>query len=238
MTEEPNAYNSPDFTLKIPDQTRLGESLRARVGQPAPDFEAPTLEGQQIRLRDLRGKYVVLLMGSITSPMCAIPLPAINQIYSEFKDKGVEFFLLYTKESHPAEHYPHHTSLEQKVSHARDFQRQENIRFPIVVDTLEGTVHLSYGPWPSALFVVHRDGRLIYRSTIANASELRLYLEQLIAADDLTANPNRVPHISYSEYIIEHDPDQATHRRVYERAGPKAFEDFWKIFPNLRSRWP
>ena len=238
MADEPRVYNSPDFTVKLPDQERLGETMPARLGQQAPDFEVSTLEGQLIRLRQLRGKHVVLMMGSITSPMCVIPLPAMNQIYSEFKDKDIEFFLLYTKESHPAEAYPHHTSLEQKFVHARDFQRQENVRFPILVDTLEGTAHLSYGPWPSALFVIHRDGRLVYRSTIADASELRLYLEQIIAADRLATNPDRVPHIGYSERIIEHDPDQTTHRRVYERAGPKAFEDFWKIFPKLRNRWP
>jgi peroxiredoxin len=238
MTDKSTAYNAPDFTLKIPDPTRLGETLRASLGQSAPDFEAPTLEGQRIRLQELRGKHVVLMMGSITSPMCTIPLPAMNQLYSEFRDKGVEFFLLYTKESHPAEHYPHHTSLEQKIAHARDFQRQENVRFPLLVDTLDGTAHLSYGPWPSALFVINREGRLVYRSTIADARELRLFLEQIIAADRLATNPDRVPHIGYSEHIIEHDPDQTTHRRVYERAGPKAFEDFWRIFPKLRNRWP
>ena len=32
--------------------------------------------------------------------------------------------------------------------------------------------------------------------------------------------------------------DQATHRRVYERAGAEAFEDYWAKRPQNRNRWP
>jgi hypothetical protein len=78
----------------------------------------------------------------------------------------------------------------------------------------------------------------VYRSTIADPRDLRLYLEDLVAADRLAANPNRVPHVSYSERLIEHDADEWPHYRVYERAGPQAFEDYWQAFPTLRDRWP
>jgi len=239
MTEQEQAYNTPDFRIKLPDPTRLGETIPVRVGEMAPEFEAPVLDGQVVRLRDLRGqRHVVLMMGSITSPMCAIAMPGMNQLHNDFNRRDVNFYLVYVKESHPGEHYPHHTSLEQKLSHARDFRKLENVKFPILVDSLEGTIHRSYGPWPTSLFVIHRDGRLVYRSTIADPNEARQYLEELVASDRLTVNPNRVPHTCYSERLIEHDPDQAEHRRVYGRAGPKAFEDFWKLFPAQRGRWP
>ena len=48
----------------------------------------------------------------------------------------------------------------------------------------------------------------------------------------------RVVHLQYSERVVAHEADQATHRRVYERAGPKAFEDYWTKRPQNRNRWP
>jgi hypothetical protein len=60
------AYNYTAFTrtssvgLSSPFRTTV------RVGEAAPDFELLGLDGSATRLRDLRGKYVVLEFGSIT----------------------------------------------------------------------------------------------------------------------------------------------------------------------------
>ncbi len=239
MANQTQTYNTPDFRIKLPDPARLGETIPVRVGEMAPEFEAQVLDGETVRLRDLRDQgHVVLMMGSITSPMCAAVIPGMNQIFADFGEHGINFYLLYVKESHPGEHYLHHTSMDQKLLHARDLREAENVKFPILVDSLEGSIHRSYGPWPTSLFVIHRDGQLAYRSTIADPPDLRHYLNELFVWDRLSANPDRVSHISYSERLIEHEPDQAVHRRVYNRAGPQAFEDFWRQFPSQRGRWP
>ena len=210
----------------------------AKVGLPAPDFSAPTVDGTMVHLSDLRGKrHVVIITGAVTSPMCAFEVPAFNGLHQEFVSRDVSFFLLYTRESHPAENYPSHDSWEQKLSYARDLQRLENVQFPIIVDSLDGKIHRSYGIWPNALFVVHKDGRLIFRSNMANHSELRQFLDDLMAADCAAAE-GHVLHLQYSERVMLHEADQATHRRVYERAGPKAFEDYWAKRPQNRNRWP
>ena len=239
MADQTSQYNSPDFKIKLPEADQLGETIPVRVGAMAPDFEATDLEGKAIRLRELRAKgHVVLMMGSITSPMCAIAIPGMNRLHAELGTKGVGIYLVYVKESHPGENFPHHTSFEQKVKHAQQLKSLERVEFPIIVDNLEGSIHRSYGPWPTSVFVIHRDGRLFFRSTIADTREVGEYLKDLLEADKLSVNPDRVPHLSYSERLIEHDPDQEIHRRVYSRAGQKAFEDFWKLFPALRGRWP
>jgi hypothetical protein len=183
------------------------------------------------------GRHVVLMAGAVTSPMCAVEIPAMNRLQEEFGDRGVSFYLVYTRESHPAERYPPHASFEEKVSRARELRTLENVRFPILVDDLAGTIHRTYGPWPNALFVVHRDGRLVYRTNMANAKALRQFLEDLLTAD-LRAAEGRVLHTEYVERIVGHEADQATHRRIYERAGPQAFEDSWRRRPDLRGRWP
>ena len=238
MTDEERAYNSPDFTVAATATTNPGESMPAKVGAPAPEFEALTLDGKIVRSSDFRGKmHIVMMTGAVTSPMCAFEVPAFNRLQQEFDGHGISFFLLYTRESHPAENFAAHGSFEQKVAYARDLQRFEDVRFPMVVDHLDGRIHRAYGVWPNALFVIHKDGRLIYRSNMANDRELRQFLEDLLASETAAAE-GQITHLQYSERILPHVADRATHRRVYERAGPKAFEDYWAKRPQNKNRWP
>lgn len=238
MNDAERVYNSEEFTAAAPAPTNAGETMAAKVGVAAPDFEAITLDGRIVRLSDFHGKqHVVLMTGAVTSPMCAFEVPAFNDLQKEFDGRGVSFFLLYTRESHPAENYGAHTLFEQKLDYARDLQRLENVRLPILVDHLDGRIHRAYGVWPNALFVIHKDGRLIFRSNMANHRELRQFLDDLMVAEKAAAD-GRVMHLQYSERILPHEADQATHRRVYERAGPKAFEEYWAKRPQNRNRWP
>ncbi|HSE90778.1 MAG TPA: redoxin domain-containing protein [Candidatus Binatia bacterium] len=238
MNDQERHYNLTELAAATPTGTNPGESMAAKVGVAAPDFDARNLDGTVVRLSDFRGKrHVVIMTGAVTSPMCAFEVPALNQLHQEFTDLGVSFFLLYTRESHPAENYSSHSSWDQKLSYARDLQRLENVQFPIIVDNLDGKIHRSYGTWPNALFVIHKDGRLVFRSNMTNHAELRQFLDDLMATDQAAAE-GRVLHLQYSERVIPHEADQATHRRVYERAGPKAFEDYWSRRPQHRNRWP
>jgi peroxiredoxin len=236
VNDEECAYNLEAFTTAAAPATNLGETMAAKVGIAAPEFEASTVDGAVIRLSDFRGKrHVVMMTGAVTSPMCAFEVPAFNQLQKEFD--SVSFFLLYTRESHPAENYAAHNSFEQKLAYARDLKRLENIQFPILVDHLDGRIHRAYGVWPNALFVIDKDGRLIFRSNMANHGELRQFLNDLLAVEKAAAE-GRVTHLQYSERVMPHEADRATHRRVYERAGPKAFEDYWARRPQHKNRWP
>jgi peroxiredoxin len=238
MTEEERAYNSEEFPAAPPAPTNPGATMAAKVGVAAPEFEASTLDGKIFRLSESRGKrHVVMMTGAVTSPMCAYEVPAFNLLLGEFHGRGVSFILLYTRESHPAENYAAHKTLEQKILYARDLQRLEDVHFPILVDHLDGRIHRAYGAWPNALYVIHKDGRLIFRSNMANDRELRQFLDDLLAAERAAAD-GKVTHLQYSERVLPHVADQATHRRVYERAGPKAFEDYWARRPQNRNRWP
>ena len=238
MTDEERAYNSEEFAAATPGASHPGETIPVKVGAAAPEFEAVILDGAVVRLNDFRNKrHVVLMTGAVTSPMCAFEVPEFNRLREEYEPRGVSFLLLYTRESHPAENYSAHRSFEQKLAYARDLQRLENVRLPILVDHLDGRIHRAYGVWPNALFVIHKDGRLIFRSNMANHRELREFLDALLAGEKTQAE-GKVTHLQYSERVLPHEADQGTHRRVYERAGTKAFEDYWTKRPQHRDRWP
>ena len=237
MNDAERAYNLTEFAAGA-GAVNPGETMAAKVGVAAPAFDAQLLDGGTLRLSEFRGaRHVVMMTGAVTSPMCAFEAPELARMQDEFSDLGFVFFFLYTRESHPAEHFGAHQSFEQKLAYARQLQRLENIRVPILVDHLDGRIHRAYGAWPNALFVIHKDGRLVYRSNMANHRELRQYLEDLVAAERAVAD-GQVVHQQYSELVVAHIADQATHRRVYERAGPKASDDYWAKRPQHKDRWP
>lgn len=233
-------YNNPDFEVHKMDLAKLGDTLAANVGAPAPDFEAKTLDGGTFRLRDAQGKrHVVLMMGAVTSPMTAIKLPEMNDVRRDFHAHDIDFFLVYVRESHPGENYPHHSTFEQKLHHARDLQRLEKPAFPILVDSLDGHIHRSYGIWPVSLFVVHKSGLLVYRSTICQPYQLRNFLTELVECDrHEREHPTAVRYSCYTEMIVGHAINEAEHYRVYNLAGPKAFSDYWNVVHRHRDKWP
>ena len=71
-------------TLPIPGQT--GSFL---VNKPAPDFEAKTIDGERVRLSDLRGKPVLLSFWASWCGPCRRELPSVEKVHQEFKDKGL-----------------------------------------------------------------------------------------------------------------------------------------------------
>lgn len=82
----------------------------------------------------------------------------------QYADKGIELLFVYTREAHPGEHYPAHRSFEQKLDHARAFQRLFKIERPILVDDLDGTGHRLYGTLPNMTYLVGRGGRVLFRA--------------------------------------------------------------------------
>lgn len=61
---QPSEYNYSHFTPELMTERFDGGP---RPGEMAPDFTAPTLEGDQIRLSAFRGnRHVVLQFGSVT----------------------------------------------------------------------------------------------------------------------------------------------------------------------------
>lgn len=99
---------------------------------------------------------------------------------AEYADAGVSFVFVYTREAHPGEHYPHLTSTEQKIRHARDMVERDGMTRPMLVDDLEGTVHHAYGRLPNMSCIVGGGGKVVYRAAWTDADNLRLALERTV----------------------------------------------------------
>ena len=59
------------------------------VGRMAPDFILKDLDGNSVRLSDLRGKVVFINFWATWCPPCRAEMPEIEAVHQEYKDKGV-----------------------------------------------------------------------------------------------------------------------------------------------------
>jgi hypothetical protein len=86
---------------------------------------------------------------------------------------------VYTREAHPGEKIPHHSSMAQKLEHARLLQARWSVRRAILVDELDGPVHRAYGMLPNMAYIVNSAGRTVYRADWTDPHSIEWVLEYL-----------------------------------------------------------
>lgn len=144
----------------------------------------------------------------------------------EYAAHGVRSVFVYTREAHPGERFPHHTSMEQKLRHARAMVERDGLRRPMLVDDLEGSVHRAYGQLPNMSYIVGGGGRIRYRAAWTDADNLRLALDDLVAerTDRRNGRPRRPYYVEWQPTV---PADRETFVRVLlETAGPKAVGEY------------
>ncbi len=61
---------------------------KVKEGVEAPGFELNNLEGRKVRLKDYRGKVVLLNFMATWCHWCRKEMPSLQKLYDRFKDKG------------------------------------------------------------------------------------------------------------------------------------------------------
>src|SRR5262249_17489048 len=182
------SYNYDTFTkdmlLKVmaAAKTAVGGP---RPGERAPDFEARTLDGDKVKLSNLRGrKNVVLTFGSATCPMTAGSVGGIDDLAEKFDSDDVQFFFIYVREAHPGEKIGAHTTMEEKVTAAELLREEEALQIPVVVDDLRGNIHRKYGKLPNPTFIIDKSGRVAFRGYWTQPSVIEEALKELVEVQE------------------------------------------------------
>jgi hypothetical protein len=160
-------------------------------------------------------------------------VPPLTELYEKYRNRGFEFFIIYTREAHPGENFPHHVSSEQKIFHAKKLRELDAVEIPILVDDIEGSTHKAYGALPNMVYLIDRDGVVVYKSDWTDAHELDEMCESLVRLDDMKAR--RVPIIrkGVSERLHWIPMDPQHRERIYRRSGEKAIRDYFNARGHL-----
>ncbi len=96
-------------------------------------------------------------------------------MFDEYRDR-VAFYAVYIEEAHPSDIWQMRSNVREGVvfknpqTDGERFQVAEScvrtlgIRFPAVIDGIDNTVERLYTGWPDRLFLIDREGRVVYKS--------------------------------------------------------------------------
>ena len=160
----------------------LAELLRPGLqpGREAPDFALPSTEGPPLQLSDLRGQPVLLHFVSYTCPVTrggAATMLELHRLYGE----QVQFVEVLIRQAHPGERHGAYRSNEQKLQDGRDYKREENIPWPVLIDDLACSVQHSYGGLAAAAYLIDSRGTVAFCGTWGQSPALRDALDDLLA---------------------------------------------------------
>jgi cytochrome c-type biogenesis protein len=112
---------------------------------PAPDFALTKLEGQQLRLSELRGRVVMLNFWATWCGPCRAEIPELNVMQREMKDQGLTIIGV---------------SWDDTVEGVKEFQQELPQDYTILLNG-EGVQSL-FGGIPSlpTTYLIDRDGRI------------------------------------------------------------------------------
>ena len=121
--------------------TTSGSIPSPREGFAAPDFTLETLEGEQIRLSDLRGKAVVVNLWASWCPPCRAEMPALQAAYEADHERGLEILAV-------------NMTYQDREQDARNFVDDFGLTFTVPLDR-DGAVARQYlmRALPSTFFV-------------------------------------------------------------------------------------
>ncbi len=116
---------------------------------PASDFYLRDLDGELVRLSDFRGKVVLLNFWATWCPPCRKEMPAMQQLYQVYKDKGLEIVAVSVDTASTGE--------------VRAFVEELGLTFPVLHDRDSLVSRLYSNPGVPSSYLINAQGKLAYR---------------------------------------------------------------------------
>lgn len=138
------------------------DSIEAKIGSLAPDFNLLATHGQEISLTAFRGKQnvIVFFIRETTCSQCRTHVAQLGRMYDQFKEAGTEVLVI----------------LGEDMEKAKEYADSIGLPFPILCDPDRAVYHLYELEKYFLLFqrtaslVVDKDGvvRYLKRTTVPN----------------------------------------------------------------------
>jgi hypothetical protein len=98
----------------------------------------------------------------------------LQQIYDRFRDAAA-VYVVYIREAHPIDEWQVPNNVAEGVEFAQTRSEQErlqvattcavtlNLNIPILIDGMDDAAERAYRAWPERLYVLSKDGTVIYK---------------------------------------------------------------------------
>lgn len=211
-----SGYNYTEFNTNDYD---LNNFRGPQVGQKAKDFTLEDVNGAPRRLLDFDGEFLVLELGSITCPLFQGRRKRMGNLKQEFPN--VDFAILYVREAHPGKSIGAHKNFAEKQGVAQRLRTEDGEQRTILVDDIDGTAHGAFGGYPNAVFIINKNGCVVFNADWNNPGATAKALKLL-----LKGKPANV-----KSYFRPVPPPVLAH--TMGRSGKGSFLDFLKGLPVL-----
>jgi Flp pilus assembly protein TadD len=165
-------------SLDAPGRATTAPDVSPLVGHAAPDVELRRPDGSAFLLSSLRGRPLVLVLGSYTCPQLRHGAPDVNRLYERHRDHA-RFLLAYIREAHPEGEawqstvnrregisLPEARSVEERAEHAALCRRELKIAYEATLDGLDGKAEAAFSAFPSRVFVIDARGTVTFASAL------------------------------------------------------------------------
>ncbi len=106
----------------------------------------------------------------------------------------------------------------------------EKVRLRILVDDLQGSVHRVYGLLSNMIYLVDKEGMVVYKSDWTDAAELDEMCASLLRLEEMKKQGIPIIRKGACERLHWIPMDPVPRERVYRRSGEKAVQDYFKVF--------
>jgi len=177
-----------------------------QLNEVAPDIElTEAISNKKVGLRDFRGKSpVVLVFGSYSCPNFRGSAEALTSMYRRYGSQ-IPFLLVYIREAHANDNWQSTRNTRENVElapaltysekqgHAAMCSRKLHLPFPVIVDGLDGAAEKAYHAWPSRVFVIGEDGRVLYNARLTELDFKPQEMEDVLRRNTSLTRVSRLP---------------------------------------------
>ena len=102
----------------------------------------------------------------------------MQQLHKRYADRGVQFFLVYTREPHPDEQVPQTLSYAERLAYAQVVREEFRIPYMVLVDTIDNRVQRAYGSVPGPAVIISPEGKIALAQLWCDAAGMDRFLAE------------------------------------------------------------